>query len=115
MTGWELGNCQKYGWSPIVIVFNNRSWEMLRGFQPGLPYHDLDDWHYADIAGPLGGHGTRVETCAQLKAALAVALADDSRFHLIEAMLPRGKTSTTLARFSQAIRENSTLRDEVAR
>ncbi|MEJ7807135.1 MAG: thiamine pyrophosphate-dependent enzyme, partial [Telluria sp.] len=25
MTGWELGNCQRYGWDPIVIVFNNCS------------------------------------------------------------------------------------------
>ena len=24
MTGWELGNCARYGWDPIVIVFNNR-------------------------------------------------------------------------------------------
>ena len=34
MTGWELGNCRKYGWDPIVIVLNNASWEMLRTFQP---------------------------------------------------------------------------------
>ena len=25
MTGWELGNCRRYGWDPIVLVFNNRS------------------------------------------------------------------------------------------
>ncbi|CAG0995960.1 hypothetical protein GPROT1_03423, partial [Gammaproteobacteria bacterium] len=34
MTGWELGNCRRYGWDPIVVVFYNRSWEMLRAFQP---------------------------------------------------------------------------------
>jgi indolepyruvate decarboxylase len=34
MTGWELGNCRRYGWDPIVLVFNNASWEMLRTFQP---------------------------------------------------------------------------------
>ena len=34
MTGWELGNCRRYGLDPIVILFNNQSWEMLRVFQP---------------------------------------------------------------------------------
>ena len=55
MTGRELGNCRKYGWAPIVIVFNNRSREMLRAFQPGPSCHDFDDWHHAAIAEHLGG------------------------------------------------------------
>lgn len=112
MTGWELGNCRKYGWAPIVIVFNNRSWEMLRTFQPGPSYHDLDDWHYAEIAPQLGGRGARVKTCAELKQALADAHADDSRFQLIEVMLEREQTSQTLARFVGAIREMSALKEE---
>ena len=41
MTGWELGNCRRYGWDPIVIVFNNASWEMLRAFQPEAGFNDL--------------------------------------------------------------------------
>jgi len=112
MTGWEIGNCQKYGWAPIVIVFNNQSWEMLRGFQPGQKYHDLDDWHYADIAPSLGGRGMWVQTCGELKQALDMAMADDSVFQLIEVMLPRGKTSGSLARFTHAIREISAMKDE---
>ena len=47
MTGWELGNCRKYGWDPIVIVFNNASWEMLRTFQPESRFNDLDEWNFA--------------------------------------------------------------------
>ncbi len=112
MTGWELGNCQKYGWAPIVVVLNNQSWEMLRSFQPGQKYHDLDDWHYADIAPSLGGRGTRVQTCAELKGALDLAMADNSCFHLIEAMLPRGKTSGSLERFAQALRKISAMENE---
>ncbi len=50
MTGWELGNCRRYGLDPIVVLFNNRSWEMLRVFQPESAFNDLDDWHFADIA-----------------------------------------------------------------
>ena len=61
MTGWELGNCRRNGWDPIVLVFNNRSWEMLRAFQPDSAFNDLDDWHFAELADGLGGAGQRVD------------------------------------------------------
>ena len=99
MTGFELGNCRRYGWDPIVIVFNNASWEMLRVFQPESRFNDLDDWGFARLADALGGDGARVATRAELAAALARAHATRGRFQLIEAMLPRGTTSDTLARF----------------
>ncbi len=99
MTGFELGNCRRYGWDPIVIVFNNASWEMLRVFQPESAFNDLDDWRFAELAGPLGGDGVRVTTRRELADALARAHATRGRFQLIEAMLPRGRTSDTLARF----------------
>ena len=99
MTGFELGNCRRYGWDPIVIVFNNASWEMLRVFQPESGFNNLDDWRFAELAGPLGGDGVRVRTRAELAAALERAHATRGRFQLIEVMLPRGQTSDTLARF----------------
>jgi indolepyruvate decarboxylase len=111
MTGWELGNCRRYGLDPIVLVFNNRSWEMLRVFQPESAFNDLDDWHFADLAPALGGVGERVATCRQLVEALERAVARRGRFSLIEAMLPRGSTSRTLARFVsgvQAVRARAT-------
>jgi indolepyruvate decarboxylase len=70
MTGWELGNCARYGWDPIVLVFNNASWEMLRTFQPESSFNDLGHWGFAEMAGGLGGDGVRVTTRAELKAAL---------------------------------------------
>jgi indolepyruvate decarboxylase len=99
MTGWELGNCRRYGLDPIVVLFNNCSWEMLRVFQPESKFNDLDDWHFADIAKSIGGHGERVTTRAELAAALDAAVARRGQFSLIEVMLPRGVTSDTLARF----------------
>ena len=99
MTGFELGNCRRYGWDPIVVVFNNASWEMLRVFQPESAFNDLDDWRFAELAGPLGGEGHRVTTRAELVRALRHAHTTRGRFQLIEAMLPRGQTSDTLARF----------------
>jgi indolepyruvate decarboxylase len=99
MTGWELGNCRRYGLDPIVVLFNNCSWEMLRVFQPESRFNDLDDWHFAEIAHSLGGVGERVTKRSELAGALDRAVARSGQFSLVEVMLPRGKTSDTLARF----------------
>ena len=104
MTGWELGNCQRYGWDPVVIVFNNCSWEMLRAFAPEAPFTDLSDWHFADMAPSMGGQGYRVQTRRELRDALEQALATRGKFQLVEAMIPRGVQSDTLARFAQGVR-----------
>jgi indolepyruvate decarboxylase len=99
MTGWEIGNCRRYDWDPIVMVFNNASWEMLRVFQPESRFNDLDDWRFAELAEPLGGIGERVTTRAELKSALDRAVATRGRFYLIEIMLERGALSNTLTRY----------------
>ncbi len=104
MTGWELGNCRRLGIDPIVVLFNNLSWEMLRCFQPESRFNDLDDWRFAELAGPLGGVGRRVTTRAELAAALAEAAITRGRFWLIEAMIPRGSLSQTLERFVRGVK-----------
>src|SRR5205807_6798005 len=93
MTGWELGNCRRYRLDPIVVLFNNRSWEMLRVFQPESRFNDLDDWNFAAIAPALGGAGERVTTRRELAAALERAVARRGMFSLVEVTLPRGSTS----------------------
>ena len=103
MTGWELGNCRRHGWDPIVLLFNNQSWEMLRAFQPESAFNDLDDWHFAALAEGLGGVGERVHMRIELRDALARAVAQRGRFYLIEIMLERGAMSQTLARFAHGI------------
>ncbi|MBV8635757.1 MAG: indolepyruvate/phenylpyruvate decarboxylase, partial [Burkholderiaceae bacterium] len=104
MTGWELGNCQRYGWDPIVIVFNNQSWEMLRAFQPESTFNNLSDWRFADMAAALGGQGFRANTRAELAFALEQAHGRRGKFQLIEAMIPRGAVSDTLSRFVSGVR-----------
>jgi indolepyruvate decarboxylase len=99
MTGWELGNCRRYGFDPIVVLFNNASWEMLRAFQPESRFNDLDDWNFAAMTTALGGIGERVTTRRELRDALERAVAQRGRFSLVEVMLPRGRISDTLARF----------------
>ena len=107
MTGWELGNCRRYGWDPIVLVMNNRSWEMLRVFQPESRFNSLDDWRFADAAAPLGGDGVRVATRGELAAAITLAAQRTGRFQLIEVMIPRGSVSPTLRGFVDALRRRN--------
>lgn len=101
MTGWELGNCKRLGLAPIVLVFNNRAWGMLKAFQNDTAYNDLDEWNFAQIAETLGGKGTRVSTPATLLGALESAKADTTKFQLIEIMLPREAKSKMLTRFTE--------------
>jgi len=103
MTGWELGNCRRYGWDPIVLLLNNRGWEMLRVFQPESGFNDLDDWNFAALAEGLGGVGARVTTRGELAQALERAVQTPGRFSLVEIMLPPGAVSATLARFVAAL------------
>ncbi len=104
MTGWELGNCRRYGWDPIVLLFNNASWEMLRTFQPESEFNNLDEWGFAQMAAGMGGDGVRVRTRAELKAALEHAVVTRGRFQLIEIMIPRGVLSQTLQRFVAGVK-----------
>ena len=107
MTGWELGNCRRYGWDPIVLLFNNASWEMLRTFQPESAFNDLDRWGFAEMAAGMGGDGVRVNTRAELKAALDKAVATRGRFQLIDITIARGVLSDTLSRFVAGVKRLS--------
>jgi indolepyruvate decarboxylase len=111
MTGWELGNCQRYGLDPIVIVFNNASWEMLRVLQPESKFNDLDDWHFAEIAAPLGGIGVRVTTRKELQQALQRAVDEQGKFFLIEVMLARGDISDILRRYLKGLSRRRPVQD----
>lgn len=112
MTGWELGNCNRLGLNPIVLLFNNTAWGMLKAFQKDTGYNDLDDWQFAKLAETMGGKGLRVSTPSQLAQALESAHADTSCFQLIEIMLPRDVFSKTLSRFTEAIAKKSALSTE---
>jgi len=111
MTGWELGNARRLGLKPIVLMFNNTAWGMLKVFQPDTGYNDLDDWRYADMAAGMGGVGRRVTTRAALWDALITAVDDADNWHLIEAMIPHGEYSRTLNKFVSAVKRRSVLKD----
>lgn len=107
MTGWELGNAARCGCDPIVLVFNNASWEMLRAFEPAARFNDLPRWDFAAMAAGMGGDGHAVATRAELAAALARAHATRGRFQLIDVRLAPGGLSPTLARYVQAVKRLS--------
>ncbi|HEY0859231.1 MAG TPA: indolepyruvate/phenylpyruvate decarboxylase [Albitalea sp.] len=104
MTGWELGNCARFGWDPIVLVFNNASWEMLRAFEPDAQFNALGTWDFASMAAGMGGDGVAVHTRRELAAALERAHATRGRFQLIDIRLEPGARSPTLSRFVQAVK-----------
>ena len=107
MTGWELGNAARLGLDPIVLVFNNAGWEMLRAFEPGQAFNELSRWDFASMAAGMGGDGHAVHTRAQLQAALARAHATRGRFQLLDIRLQPGAQSPTLARFVKAVKRLS--------
>jgi len=108
MTGWELGNAGRCGCDPIVLVFNNAAWEMLRAFEPSARFSDLSRWDFASMAAGMGGDGHVVHTRAELVTALKRAHATRGRFQLLDIRLAPGVVSPTLARFVQAIKRLST-------
>jgi indolepyruvate decarboxylase len=77
---------------------------MLRVFQPESRFNTLEDWHYAELAAPLGGDGVRVGTRRELAAALERAAASRGRFQVVEAMIPPGSVSLTLEGFVEALK-----------
>lgn len=100
MTGLELGHCARYGFAPIIIVFNNQRWDMIDAFAPGLNCTDLHSWNYAELARSMGGHGMLVNTLADFSDAFTLALQSTNRFSLIEVILPKGSRTERLNNFA---------------
>lgn len=104
MTGWEIINCQRYGWDPIIIVLNNASWEMLRSFGSKANYSDIAAASYAKLAEGLGGQGVTVKTPGEFATALEKALGQRGKFQLIDVILEKGDCTTTMKKFSATIK-----------
>ena len=100
MTGLELGHCQRYGLSPIVILFNNSNWEMIRAFAPKLDCANLGCWHYAELATAMGAVGLVADDSSSLSKALRQALQQRAQPVLIEVRYQPGLQSQQLQRFA---------------
>ncbi len=105
MTGWELGNCARYGFDPDRHrVQQPRAGRCCAPSSPESRSTTCPNGASRQAAGALGGDGVRVHTRRELAAALARAHATRGRFQLIEAMIPRGVLSPTLARFVAGVK-----------
>ncbi len=102
MSGLELAAATPHGLDPIVIVFDNRGWEMVKQFDDLSPHHDLPPVDFAAIARALGGRGHTVSSQAGLVAALAEAHAERGHVHVIHVVLEPNTTSSALAAFAAA-------------
>lgn len=59
MTGLELGHFTRAGYAPIIVLFNNKKWDMIEAFSPGLGCTKLEHWNYVQLAEAMGGQVTR--------------------------------------------------------
>jgi len=103
MTGAEISHCPRLKLNPIVVVFNNHRWEMLRLLQPVGNYFSLTPWPFAKLVEAWGGKGYTASTRRQMLEALFEAHRQKC-FTLIDARTPLGHTSKVLQNFLAPIR-----------
>jgi len=99
MTGMDLSTAVKHNLNPIVIVFNNASYAMLRFIDQERDYFDLPRWDYVGLAKSIGANAARAESANEFGKALEAAVASDQAF-LIDAVLADDDISPTLRRLT---------------
>lgn len=99
MTGMEISTAVKLGLNPIVIVFNNASYAMLKFIDQQRDYYDLARWDYAALARAVGGDGIQATTRDEFKTALSQAQSSKGLF-LIDAVISNEDISPTLKRLT---------------
>lgn len=99
MTGMEIATAVKEGLNPIVIVFNNASYGMLKFIDKDRPYYGLPTWDYANIGKALGATSYRAQSNLEFDSALRNALKSHTTV-LIDAILAPEDLSPTLKRLT---------------
>jgi indolepyruvate decarboxylase len=105
MTGMELSTIVRHGYSPIVIVLDNRGYGTERFLHPGdWQFNEIHPWKYHALPDLLGGgKGYEVRTEGQFDAALTKAWNDKSGLSLIHAHIPIGDASDALKRLTERL------------
>jgi indolepyruvate decarboxylase len=106
MTGMELSTIVRYGFSPIVIVLDNKGYGTERLLHEGQhKFNDIHPWQYHKLPEVLGGGtGYEVRTEGQFDRALRTALADRSGLSLIQVHLDPNDCSAALQRLARKLR-----------
>ena len=95
----EIGTCVQYGLNPVVMIFNDNAWGVLRGVQEDS-YNgryiasDLRNPNFAKLAESYGANGQQVSSLHELVTALESALKSDT-ITVIEVRTPDGFANFT--------------------
>ena len=90
----ELATCAQYGINPIVLMFNDSAWGVLKGYQANnydrrFIGTELVNPDFVKLFESYGFEGTKVSTVDEMAASLERAIASD-RVQLIEVQTPDG-------------------------
>ncbi len=99
MTGCELATAVKLGLNPIIILFNNASYAMMRFIDQKRDYFDLSCWNYVALAKALGAIGLSAQNKSDFQKALKYAQASEVPV-LIDCSLSETDISPTLKRLT---------------
>jgi indolepyruvate decarboxylase len=105
MTGQEMSNLIRLGFSPIIIVLDNHGYGTERFLQAGTwKYNEIAVWNYSKLPEVYGGgKGYLVTNEEEFDRVLAEAWADRSQLHLIHAKLVENDASRTLLRLADRL------------
>ena len=95
----ELGTCVQYGLNPVVLVFNDNAWGVLKSIQRThyegrFIASDLRNPDFAKLAEAYGANGVRVTSVKELVPALESALKSDT-VTVIDVLTPNGFSNFT--------------------
>ena len=95
----ELGTCVQYGLNPVVMVFNDNAWGVLKSvqrtrYEGRFIASDLHNPDFAKLAEAYGANGVRVTSVKELVPALDSALKSDT-VTIIDVLTPNGFSDFT--------------------
>ena len=96
----ELATCAQYGIHPVILMFNDNAWGVLKGFQQdrfgeGRRFAtDLVNPDFVKLFESYGFEGTKVDNVKELGTALENAIAS-GKTHLVEVQTPEGFRALT--------------------
>jgi indolepyruvate decarboxylase len=105
MTGMELSSIVRLGFSPVIIVLDNRGYGTERLLHAGdWPFNEIHAWKYAKIPDVLGGGtGYEVRTEGDFDTAIRQAWADRSGPSLIQVHLDPSDASRAMRRLAERL------------
>jgi TPP-dependent 2-oxoacid decarboxylase len=106
MTGPEISHAPKLGTNPIVIVINNRGWQIFRPIADQPELLEIPPWPYAKLAEDWGGAGFVARNLSDLRGALEAAHSTKT-FSIIEAQVAVNDLSPITIKYIEAAAHRS--------